>query len=109
MFYTKYTKERVIKCAKRHVLEVDPDQFPKDMHHAFAFSRRDLPVILDGQPEKIQPLKWGLVPFWTKDKAGAAKIARNTPNAMGETFFDKPEFRFAHNSRGIKAGLARPF
>lgn len=94
-YNAKYTKERVRKYAKRHNLEFDESQFPKDMNHAMAFSRPPLPVITDGQPGKIQAFKWGLVPFWVKDKAGMLKIARNTPNAMGETIFDKPAFKFA--------------
>jgi putative SOS response-associated peptidase YedK len=44
---------------------------------------------------RLEPLRWGLIPFWAKD----AKIAYSTVNAMSETVASKPAFREAFKSR----------
>ena len=48
----------------------------------------------DGERELVQ-LRWGLVPYWSKD----AKIAYSTINAAAETVATKPAFREAFKRR----------
>ena len=56
----------------------------------------DAPVVRlrDGERELVQ-LRWGLVPYWSKD----AKIAYSTINAAAETVATKPAFREAFKRR----------
>ena len=50
----------------------------------------------DGQLRRLLvPARWGLVPSWSKDPAGAAKLI----NARAETVATKPAFRRAFASR----------
>ncbi|MEM7405252.1 MAG: SOS response-associated peptidase [Pseudomonadota bacterium] len=44
---------------------------------------------------ELAGLSWGLVPFWSKDRKGAAKMI----NARGETVATKPAFRAAFKRR----------
>lgn len=54
-----------------------------------------MPVVTRHSPNKVQMMKWGLVPFWAKD----AKIGYRMINAMAETVADKPAFRRAFASQ----------
>lgn len=47
-------------------------------------------VAVDGE-RHLESFRWGLIPFWAKDK----KIAYSTINARVETVADKPAFRHA--------------
>ncbi len=47
------------------------------------------PVITDEQPQTLQALRWGLIPFWAKDE----KIGSRMINARSEGIEDKPSFR----------------
>ena len=48
----------------------------------------------DGR-RKLSMLHWGLIPWWSKEKSGAAKLI----NARAETVRDKPSFRDAYRMR----------
>jgi putative SOS response-associated peptidase YedK len=49
----------------------------------------------DAGRHELIPLKWGLIPSWSKD----AKIATSCINARGETVATKPAFRSAFKKR----------
>jgi putative SOS response-associated peptidase YedK len=58
---------------------------------------QDAPVVRlgrDGQRE-LKMLRWGLVPYWSKDISGGARMI----NARGETVAEKPAFREAFTAR----------
>ena len=46
-------------------------------------------VILDSEPDTLQTLEWGLVPFWSKDGKNSGKLI----NARSESIFARPSFR----------------
>ena len=46
-------------------------------------------VITNQHPERLDMLKWGLVPFWAKDTKNAGRLI----NARSEGIADKPSFR----------------
>jgi putative SOS response-associated peptidase YedK len=52
-------------------------------------------VITDDTPGTLQQFRWGLIPFWAKDK----KIASRMINARSETLLEKPAFRNAATKR----------
>jgi putative SOS response-associated peptidase YedK len=51
-------------------------------------------VIRDGE-NRIEPLRWGLIPFWAKDPAIGSRLI----NARAETVAEKPSFRSAFAKR----------
>lgn len=56
-----------------------------------------LGVRLDGGERVAQTFHWGLVPFWSKDRKGGARMI----NARAETAADKPAFREAMRQRRV--------
>ncbi len=58
-----------------------------------AFTLPRMPVITSGDPKLVQLYKWGLIPFWSKDREFAEKIRRQTFNARSETLHKKPSFK----------------
>ncbi len=65
------------------------------VYHVSGFSHPEVPVITGPDLDRVQMFVWGLIPFFIKDPAGAAKIQKSTLNARGETLFAKPSFRKA--------------
>lgn len=51
-------------------------------------------VFRDGQ-NRLEPLRWGLIPFWAKDPAIGSRLI----NARAETLAEKPSFRQAFARR----------
>lgn len=64
-----------------------------------AFEIPDLPVIQAEDPESINLVKWGLIPFWVRDSKAASEIRLKTFNARAETIREKPSFRGAVKSK----------
>jgi len=56
---------------------------------------QNLPVISNDDMGQLSRFKWGLIPFWAKDKSIGYKMI----NARGETLTEKPAFRNAFKSR----------
>lgn len=63
---------------------------PSYYYHAFGLP--ELPAICSGSPEKIQLLRWGLIPSWTRNAEDAESIRYKTFNARAETIRSKPSF-----------------
>lgn len=59
------------------------------------FGHSLLPVIMDDNSETATSAKWGLIPFWSKDR----NIQKQTLNAKIETVAEKPSFRESINRR----------
>lgn len=62
----------------------------------FAPTQRGVVIRLDkeGRREPVM-MRWGLVPYWSKDDSGGAKMI----NARGETVAEKPAYRRAFQTR----------
>ncbi len=70
----------------------DPSSF-RPGYYFNAFEIPELPVIQTEDPESVNLVKWGLIPFWVKDSKAAAGIRMKTFNARSETICEKPSFR----------------
>lgn len=69
----------------------DRDRYqPSYYYHAFGLP--ELPVVTSGSPGRIDLMKWGLIPFWTKTISDANEIRYKTFNARAESLFSKPSF-----------------
>lgn len=56
---------------------------------------QQIAVVTDPDERKIEVMRWGLIPFWAKDKAIGNKLI----NARSETISEKPSFRNAFQKR----------
>jgi putative SOS response-associated peptidase YedK len=54
-----------------------------------------MPVVTRNSPNRLELMKWGLIPFWAKDP----KISYKTINARAETVASSPAFRDAFKRR----------
>jgi len=54
-----------------------------------------MPVVVRNSPNRVELMKWGLIPFWAKDP----KISYKTINARAETVATTPAFREAFKRR----------
>jgi putative SOS response-associated peptidase YedK len=54
-----------------------------------------LPVISNEEPDTMSRFRWGLIPFWAKDKSIGNKLI----NARAETIAEKPSFRTSFKQR----------
>lgn len=71
----------------------DENVLPEFDITANGFTHVEMPVISNAEPNKIQFYKWGLIPFFAKDKSNAATLAKMCLNAVYETMYEKPAFR----------------
>ena len=56
------------------------------------FAHPQLPILIDGT---IQLARWGLIPYWTKDREAALSLQNQTLNARIETIHEKASFKKA--------------
>lgn len=77
---------------------IDPDKYrPSYYYHAFGLP--SLPAICSNEPSRIQLLKWGLIPSWTKNIDQANIIRYKTFNARSESIETKPSFSSSFRSK----------
>src|SRR5512138_2522550 len=77
---------------------LDPEKYsPSYYYHAFGLP--DMPAICSGKTDKIQLLKWGLIPSWTRSKEEADQIRFKTFNARAESVATKPSFSASFTSK----------
>ncbi|HRC90428.1 MAG TPA: SOS response-associated peptidase [Bacteroidales bacterium] len=77
---------------------IDPDRY-KPSYYYHAYSLPDLPVVGTERRDKIEIMKWGLIPSWVKTNEDANKIRFKTFNARAETIHLKPSFSNSFFSR----------
>lgn len=75
-------------------VDVLPDVLPR---YNVAPTTQVACVVQDDGKRTLQEFRWGLIPFWAKDK----KIAYKTINARAETVASKPAFRSAFKRRRL--------
>jgi putative SOS response-associated peptidase YedK len=80
-----------VAVTERFHAAAPPDLRPR---YNIAPGQEVLCVIRDGA-NRIEPLRWGLIPFWAKDPA----IGNRLINARAETVAEKPSFRSAFAKR----------
>ena len=75
-------------------LGLDRPEFEVEPRYNIAPTQR-LPVFAQDQPNRLQIMRWGLIPSWAKDPSVGGKMI----NARAETLADKPAFRQALQQR----------
>jgi putative SOS response-associated peptidase YedK len=86
----RLSREDLEKAAK--LTGTEPDFLRLDMAERYNIApMQRVPVIRSGEDTALhlQPMQWGLLPFWAKERSFGAK----TINARSETVADKPAFR----------------
>ncbi|MBD2700266.1 SOS response-associated peptidase [Spirosoma sp. BT702] len=68
------------------------------VYHANAYTFPAWPIVTHQEPNKLQMIRWGLIPNWTKSQDAADEIRTRTINARAETIYEKPSFRGAAQS-----------
>lgn len=74
------------QISERYNVEVYDDLYRPSFNCA---PSQNLAVISNFEPEKLSFFRWGLIPFWAKDK----KIGYKFINAKSETITEKPSFK----------------
>ncbi len=80
-----------------NVLDLDPETVP-DIGPRYNIAPTQQAPVLGARRDEdpsVQMLRWGLIPFWAKDKRIGARLL----NARAETARDKPAFRDAFKQR----------
>ncbi len=102
-----YLSRKNYKYAERHGSKEDVEAYKSKLekveqqptYYVSGFVHPKLPVITNEKPQEFQPYNWGLIPFWVKSPADAAKLSKQCLNARGESIFEKPSFREAAKQR----------
>ncbi|HXP50753.1 MAG TPA: SOS response-associated peptidase [Bacteroidia bacterium] len=93
MCYTTQAQQDMEKLARNEqkILQAAIDF--KQRVELSGFAHPMLPVCISEETKVIQPMRWGLIPFWVKTEHEAQQIANKTLNARAETIFKLPSFR----------------
>jgi len=67
------------------------EQILEENYHITGFFHPEQLIVTSGK--ELQEFRWGLIPFWAKNRQSAEKISKGTVNARSETIFEKPSFR----------------
>ena len=64
----------------------DPDNYLPSYNIA---PTQTSPILIDDGIRRVKPMRWGLIPSWSKDMSFSARMI----NARAETLLEKPSFR----------------
>lgn len=94
-----YLTKRNEDYAKRFPLEEKSIEDAKKKtapgYHAMGYDHPLLPIIKPKEPNKIQLMEWGLIPFFAKDTKNAVVLSNKTLNARGESIFETASFKYS--------------
>lgn len=68
-------------------------EFYRPFYVAPAFAHPSLPVITADNRKMFDFFRWGLIPFWVKERGKAEQISKGTINARSESLLEKPSFK----------------
>jgi putative SOS response-associated peptidase YedK len=88
---SKKARELAVRYGRKTDLIETYRETLEEKYHISAFTNPDCIVITE-KPE-MKMMKWGLIPFWSKDEKNAFEIRKMTYNARSETIFHKLSFR----------------
>jgi putative SOS response-associated peptidase YedK len=91
MCYYTANKNGISKLEKRFHAKAKVAEFTAEEKNN-GFQHPTLPVILNQNPQTIDFLSWGLIPFWANPEQ-AKTIASKTLNAKSETIFEVASFK----------------
>lgn len=92
-FYYCLTKKNPAQLIENKIIREEQLSLFNDTYLVNGFEHPAMPVITDEKPDEIQFFRWGIIPFWVKDKKTANSIRNNTLNAKSETIFEKASFK----------------
>lgn len=93
--FTQFSKIEILKKIFKGELSPDLEDFDFKPRYNLAPSQDALTILNDKSNKRIlQPLKWGMIPSWSKDGKGFI-------NARCETAADKPTFRTSFKSKRL--------
>lgn len=99
MCYHKSVKIKGTEIAKALQAPFPEAELFNPLYHVNGFAHPDLPVLSTEIGRSINLFSWGLIPFWVKDWAAAAKLRKQTLNARSEEVFEKASYRDAIKNR----------
>ena len=69
--------------------------FQGDLQPRYNIAPTQMVPVVRGPDRRVEALRWGLVPFWSKDPKGAGRMV----NARSETVAKRPAFRDSFRNR----------
>lgn len=94
--YALYGPAKLTRAAQRALehmqLDIMSQVNQREGRYNIAPTQQSLVIAMGGEGAyEVKPLRWGLIPSWSKDE----KIGAKTINARAETVAEKPAFRHA--------------